>query len=108
MIWRSVEPKATLRIHTTGSITITGGFILPIKIFSTYSCCKIKVKIKFLAASEADVMRAVEIIYPIVKEFRCPFRLRDGSSNKRQRQQRKRTYGPSCSSLLAKRVNDYI
>ncbi|VDN50801.1 unnamed protein product, partial [Dracunculus medinensis] len=61
MIWRSVEPKATLRIHTTGSITITG------------------------AASEADVMRAVEIIYPIVKEFRCPFRLRDGSSNKRQR-----------------------
>lgn len=28
------------------------------------------------AASEADVVKAVEIIYPIVKEFRCDLRTR--------------------------------
>jgi transcription initiation factor TFIID TATA-box-binding protein len=26
--WAIEEPKANLRIHTTGSITITGGFLL--------------------------------------------------------------------------------
>lgn len=25
LVWRSTAPKATLRIHTTGSITVTGG-----------------------------------------------------------------------------------
>ena len=25
VVWTFIEPKATLRIHTTGSITITGG-----------------------------------------------------------------------------------
>lgn len=28
LVWRSVDPKATLRIHTTGSITVTGGLFL--------------------------------------------------------------------------------
>ncbi|MFH4979240.1 hypothetical protein AB6A40_005949 [Gnathostoma spinigerum] len=52
LVWRSIDPKATLRIHTTGSITVTG------------------------AVSENEVMRAIQIIYPIVKEFRCAYRLR--------------------------------
>uniref|UniRef100_A0A914S260 Uncharacterized protein n=1 Tax=Parascaris equorum TaxID=6256 RepID=A0A914S260_PAREQ len=30
LVWRSVDPKATLRIHTTGSITVTGGPFLPL------------------------------------------------------------------------------
>lgn len=47
MIWRSKKPKATLRIHTTGSITVTG------------------------AVSTADVIQSIENVYPVVKEFAC-------------------------------------
>uniref|UniRef100_A0A915Q810 TATA box-binding protein-like 1 n=1 Tax=Setaria digitata TaxID=48799 RepID=A0A915Q810_9BILA len=47
LIWRSTNPRATLRIHTTGT------------------------------ASESDVMKAIEVIYPIIKEFRCALRLRN-------------------------------
>lgn len=28
LIWRSADPRATLRIHTTGSITVTGGELM--------------------------------------------------------------------------------
>ncbi|VDK45354.1 unnamed protein product [Anisakis simplex] len=52
LVWRCTDPKATLRIHTTGSITVTG------------------------AVSELDVMRSIELIYPIVQEFKCAYRLR--------------------------------
>uniref|UniRef100_A0A1I7XPQ6 TBP-like factor n=1 Tax=Heterorhabditis bacteriophora TaxID=37862 RepID=A0A1I7XPQ6_HETBA len=76
LVWRSVEPKATLRVHTTGSITVTG------------------------ASSEVDVMRAIEIIYPIVREFRCPMRLRGDARKKRA--QRKRV-APVARSTPAKR-----
>ncbi|VDK75976.1 unnamed protein product [Litomosoides sigmodontis] len=68
LIWRSTSPRATLRIHTTGSITVTG------------------------AASENDVMKAVEVIYPIVKEFRCALRLRNPAISKLSR---KRKHGMS-------------
>ncbi|KAK6105980.1 Transcription factor TFIID (or TATA-binding protein TBP) family protein [Brugia pahangi] len=68
LIWRSTNPRATLRIHTTGSITVTG------------------------AASESDVMKAVEVIYPIVKEFRCALRLRNSAISKPSR---KRKHGSS-------------
>uniref|UniRef100_A0A914WTM3 TATA box-binding protein-like 1 n=1 Tax=Plectus sambesii TaxID=2011161 RepID=A0A914WTM3_9BILA len=53
LVWRSKEPKGTMRIHTTGSITVTG------------------------ALSEEAVMQMIEMIYPIVNEFKCPLRARD-------------------------------
>ncbi|VDP06689.1 unnamed protein product [Soboliphyme baturini] len=28
LLWKSVKPKATLRIHTTGSVTVTGGELI--------------------------------------------------------------------------------
>uniref|UniRef100_A0A7E4V0Q3 TATA box-binding protein-like 1 n=1 Tax=Panagrellus redivivus TaxID=6233 RepID=A0A7E4V0Q3_PANRE len=46
-VWRSQEPRAVMRIHTTGTISVTG------------------------ATSEAGVIAAIEKIYPIVAEFRC-------------------------------------
>ncbi|CAD6184453.1 unnamed protein product [Caenorhabditis auriculariae] len=52
LVWRSTDPKATLRIHTTGSITVTG------------------------AHSEEAVMRVIEDIWPIALEFRCMDRAR--------------------------------
>ncbi|CAD5205693.1 unnamed protein product [Bursaphelenchus okinawaensis] len=52
LVWKYVDPKASLRIHTTGSITITG------------------------ATSAEGVMRAIQMIYPIVQEFRCSLRHR--------------------------------
>ncbi|CAI4225368.1 unnamed protein product [Auanema sp. JU1783] len=58
LVWRSEQPKATLRIHTTGSITVTG------------------------ASSEADVMQAIENIYPIVRQFRCAMRHRENQPAK--------------------------
>ncbi|KAM3720656.1 TATA box-binding protein-like [Dirofilaria immitis] len=64
LIWRSTNPRATLRIHTTGSITVTG------------------------AASESDVMKAIEIIYPIIKEFRCALRLRNPTITKSSRKRK--------------------
>lgn len=60
LIWRNTDPKATLRIHTTGSITVTG------------------------ASSEAAVMTVIEQIWPIVLEFRCAHRAR-GTGTKRKR-----------------------
>ncbi|EFO26358.1 hypothetical protein LOAG_02128 [Loa loa] len=68
LIWRSTNPRATLRIHTTGSITVTG------------------------AASESDVMKAIEVIYPIIKEFRCALRFRNPTISKSSR---KRKHGVS-------------
>ncbi|VDN83251.1 unnamed protein product [Brugia pahangi] len=43
-------------------------------------------------ASESDVMKAVEVIYPIVKEFRCALRLRNSAISKPSR---KRKHGSS-------------
>lgn len=59
LVWRSQDPKATLRIHTTGSITVTG------------------------ASSEHDVMRSIEMMYPIVRKFRCAMRHRTETKPKR-------------------------
>ncbi|CAG9535366.1 unnamed protein product [Cercopithifilaria johnstoni] len=71
LVWRSTNPRATLRIHTTGSITVTG------------------------AVSESDVMKAIEVIYPIVKEFRCALRLRNSTISKPSR---KRKHGASSNT----------
>jgi len=46
LVWKSKEPKATLRVHTTGSVTITG------------------------AVSEADILRVMENIYPKIVQFK--------------------------------------
>ncbi|KIH56340.1 transcription factor TFIID, partial [Ancylostoma duodenale] len=78
LVWRSQDPKATLRIHTTGSITVTG------------------------ASSESDVMRSIEMMYPIVRKFRCAMRHR--SEPKRKRPPRKRAAPSSMGGgLSAKR-----
>ncbi|CAB3407264.1 unnamed protein product [Caenorhabditis bovis] len=61
LVWRSVKPKATLRIHTTGSITVTG------------------------ASSENDVLEVISTIYPIVLKYRCFDRAKDSAGNKRKR-----------------------
>ncbi|KAE9552300.1 hypothetical protein FO519_004486 [Halicephalobus sp. NKZ332] len=45
--WKYSEPKASLRIHTTGTVTVTG------------------------ATSEANVKLALEKIYEVIKDFRC-------------------------------------
>ncbi|KHJ97812.1 transcription factor TFIID [Oesophagostomum dentatum] len=76
LVWRSQDPKATLRIHTTGSITVTG------------------------ASSENDVMRSIEMIYPIVRKFRCAMRHR--AEPKRKRPPRKRA-APVTGGLPSKR-----
>ncbi|GMT01144.1 hypothetical protein PENTCL1PPCAC_23318 [Pristionchus entomophagus] len=47
LVWRSKVPKATLRIHTTGSVTVTG------------------------AQSEADVFTVIERLYPILLKYKC-------------------------------------
>ncbi|KRX45442.1 TATA box-binding protein-like protein 1 [Trichinella murrelli] len=47
LVWRSASPKATLRIHSTGSITITG------------------------AESQADILTVMESLYPILVRFKC-------------------------------------
>jgi len=89
LVWRSQDPKATLRIHTTGSVTVTG------------------------ATSEAAVMQAIEKIYPIIKKFHCPLRLRgtdkdkvdgssDGGRGKRSRK-RKATGGHGAGASGGKR-----
>ncbi|KHN79078.1 TATA box-binding protein-like protein 1 [Toxocara canis] len=70
LVWKSTNPKATLRIHTTGSVTVTG------------------------AQSEADVMSAIEVIYPILREFRCALRLRDDGHGVVKRLQSRKRYAP--------------
>ncbi|VDO40507.1 unnamed protein product, partial [Haemonchus placei] len=77
LVWRSQDPKATLRIHTTGSITVTG------------------------ASSESDVMRSIEMMYPIVRKFRCAMRHR--TEPKRNRPPRKRAAPSSMGGPSAKR-----
>ncbi|KHN81850.1 TATA box-binding protein-like protein 1 [Toxocara canis] len=67
LVWRSTEPKATLRIHTTGSVTVTG------------------------AVSEQDVMKVIELIYPILREFRCLYRLRGEDAEARRRKRKAST-----------------
>uniref|UniRef100_A0A7E4V0P6 TATA box-binding protein-like 1 n=1 Tax=Panagrellus redivivus TaxID=6233 RepID=A0A7E4V0P6_PANRE len=47
LIYRSIEPKATLRIHTTGSVTVTG------------------------ATSVADVYSVLESVHDKALEFKC-------------------------------------
>uniref|UniRef100_A0A0R3RRY5 TATA box-binding protein-like 1 n=1 Tax=Elaeophora elaphi TaxID=1147741 RepID=A0A0R3RRY5_9BILA len=74
LIWRSTNPRATLRIHTTGSITVTGGKFPNLEFDKT--------------ASESDVMKAIEVIYPIVKEFRCALRLRGSNILKPSRKRK--------------------
>ncbi|CAI2318727.1 unnamed protein product [Caenorhabditis sp. 36 PRJEB53466] len=73
LVWRSTAPKATLRIHTTGSITITG------------------------AASENDVVEVLSIVYPIVAKFQCPERARGGAAAAQQKKRKRKaptTRGP--------------
>lgn len=64
LVWRSVTPKATLRIHTTGSITVTG------------------------AQSEADVLEVLSKIYPIVLEFRCLERAKGNVAAQKKRKRK--------------------
>ncbi|VDM53239.1 unnamed protein product [Angiostrongylus costaricensis] len=78
LVWRSQDPKATLRIHTTGSITVTG------------------------ASSENDVMRSIEMIYPIVRKFRCAMRYR--SELKQKRAPKKRTASSAVFGISTKRA----
>uniref|UniRef100_A0A915IS69 TATA box-binding protein-like 1 n=1 Tax=Romanomermis culicivorax TaxID=13658 RepID=A0A915IS69_ROMCU len=47
LLWRSIIPKATLRIYTTGSVTVTG------------------------ATAESSVLEVMENLYPILLEFRA-------------------------------------
>jgi hypothetical protein len=61
LIWRMTDPKASVRIHTTGTIVITG------------------------ATSELDVQSAVAKIYDYVKDFRCdPSRISHAAPRKRR------------------------
>ncbi|KJH42303.1 transcription factor TFIID [Dictyocaulus viviparus] len=79
LVWRSQDPKATLRIHTTGSITVTG------------------------ASSESDVMRSIEMIYPIVRKFRCAMRHRPELKHKRTTRKRPASslvYGTSAKRAV--------
>ncbi|KAI6225570.1 TATA box-binding protein-like 1 [Aphelenchoides besseyi] len=55
--WKFEEPKATLRIYTTGSITIAG------------------------TTSAENVYEAIRLIYPIAAEFMCPYRQRETNSS---------------------------
>uniref|UniRef100_A0A1I7UY61 TATA box-binding protein-like 1 n=1 Tax=Caenorhabditis tropicalis TaxID=1561998 RepID=A0A1I7UY61_9PELO len=64
LVWRSITPKATLRIHTTGSITVTG------------------------ASSEADVLEVLSKIYPIVVEFRCQERAKGNIAAQKKRKRK--------------------
>lgn len=60
------EPKATLKIFSTGSMTVTGDFFLLI-------LCKNPINLVFLiAGSVAYVQAAIEHIYPLVYEFKKP------------------------------------
>uniref|UniRef100_A0A915E4G7 TATA box-binding protein-like 1 n=1 Tax=Ditylenchus dipsaci TaxID=166011 RepID=A0A915E4G7_9BILA len=79
LVWKMTDPKATLTIHTTGSINITG------------------------ACSEADVQRAVESVYPVVKKFSCELRHRDAIqlANRQQQLRRKRMMNPPQPSSAA-------
>lgn len=52
LVWRSVSPKATLRVYTTGSVTLTG------------------------ATSESSVLQVMETMYPLLEQFKV-----DNSSN---------------------------
>ncbi|KAI1731170.1 transcription factor TFIID (or TATA-binding protein, TBP) domain-containing protein [Ditylenchus destructor] len=53
LIWKIPEPKATLTVHTTGSVTITG------------------------ATSEHSCIQVIHDVYPTLKEFSCGDRFRD-------------------------------
>ncbi|KAI6234409.1 TATA box-binding protein-like 1 [Aphelenchoides fujianensis] len=53
LTWKFDHPKSSLRIHTTGSITVTG------------------------TTSTEAVYEVIRLIYPIVQEFQCPLRVRD-------------------------------
>ncbi|PAV58110.1 hypothetical protein WR25_25258 isoform C [Diploscapter pachys] len=66
MIWKHENPKASLRIHTTGSITIAG------------------------ASSEIHVQQVLEFIYPIVYEFRCATRSLANRAKKRKSEPQRR------------------
>uniref|UniRef100_A0A8R1DVU9 TATA box-binding protein-like 1 n=1 Tax=Caenorhabditis japonica TaxID=281687 RepID=A0A8R1DVU9_CAEJA len=72
LVWRSITPKATLRIHTTGSITVTG------------------------ASSEEDVLEVISKIYDVVVEFRCMERAKGGAAAAAKKRKRKAptTRGP--------------
>ncbi|GMT30552.1 hypothetical protein PFISCL1PPCAC_21849 [Pristionchus fissidentatus] len=61
LVWRNKEPKATLRIHTTGSVTVTG------------------------AQSEADVFTVIERLYPILLKYKCPPRSKNDASDAARR-----------------------
>ncbi|KHJ43643.1 transcription factor TFIID [Trichuris suis] len=50
LIWRNSSPKLTLRIHSTGSVTITG------------------------ATSEANVLSAMDSLYPVLLRYKVAYR----------------------------------
>lgn len=55
LVWKTEDPKATLRIHTTGTISITGG----------RSFLRYPVIISVSATSSSDAVRVIEQIYPV-------------------------------------------
>lgn len=64
------DPTATLKIFSTGSMTVTGEFVL------TFDCSASlmpqALAFCFLARSVAHVQAAIEHIYPLVYEFKNP------------------------------------
>ena len=72
LVWKIDEPKATMRIHTTGSVTITGS-----ESSSLFFINATRTRTLLLATSEEAAQEALRIVYPICEEFRCPLRQRD-------------------------------
>ena len=72
--WKSVDPKASIRIYTTGTVQVTG------------------------ARSEADVIKAIENIYDVVVQFRCQKKLESQTyvptAKKRRIRNKDHNFGP--------------
>ncbi|KAI6182316.1 TATA box-binding protein-like 1 [Aphelenchoides bicaudatus] len=77
LTWKSNDPKATLRIHTTGTISITG------------------------TTSSSDTIQIIEKIFPLVEEFKCPLRY----ENKHLSAQRRRHAPPPTTNYLSAPVS---
>lgn len=64
-------PKATLKIFSTGSITVTGkGLIEAHSAYSFIYSANVTILSSCIAASVANVQAAIEHIFPLVYEFR--------------------------------------
>uniref|UniRef100_A0A915A2W4 TATA box-binding protein-like 1 n=1 Tax=Parascaris univalens TaxID=6257 RepID=A0A915A2W4_PARUN len=83
LVWRSADPKATLRIHTTGSITVTG------------------------ARSEADVVNAIKGIYPLVVQYQSALRLREAVPENCQRPISRKRYTSRNCDLVFNDAQEY-